>query len=92
MENQESYEKLVTAIYEQAADDYKKSLKIIDTLEKRRERNGVLTKKDDRKLSNAVGVRDECEHFFDKDPYGMLTGTKPGEVCAKLRQIAKEEA
>lgn len=92
MENREPYEKLVAAIYEQAAEDYKKSLKIIDILEKRKERNGVLIKKDEYKLSSAISMRDECENFFNKDPYGMLTGTKPGEVCAKLRKIVKDEA
>lgn len=90
MENKNGYENLVIAIYEQAAKDYKKSSKKIKTLENRKRRNGVLTKKDEYQLTQAVYMKEECERFFMKDPYGMFTELDPKDICIELEKTLKE--
>ena len=90
MENNEGVERLLIAIYVQAADDYKKSLLIIRNLRIRKNRNGRLCKKDEDKLMKAIAMRDECENFFNRDPYGLLPDMKPGEISEKLKKQLRE--
>lgn len=76
----ENYMNLITAIYEQAAEDYRKASKSVKELSAEK----VLTETEKKKLSIDEATRNECARFFDSDPYGMLPNMKPGEIVNKL--------
>ena len=79
----EPYRKLSNAIIIRAVDDYRRSLKRLNSLLKKPEVNSRLIAKTEREI-------DEIEEFFRSEWYGIMTDISGEDVIRKIRKEVEQ--
>ena len=79
----EPYNKLANEIILRAVDDYRRSLKRLNSLLKKPEVNSCLIAKTEREI-------DEIEEFFRSEWYGIMTDISGEDVIRKIRKEVEQ--